>query len=46
MFEKTLDMDFKVFGIVKNPRGKKLPVILTRDEVKDVLNRIRILRHS
>ena len=46
MFQKTLDMDFKVFGIVKNPRAKKLPVILTRDEVKDVLNRIRILRHS
>lgn len=45
MFQKTLYMDFKVFGIVKNPRGKKLPVILTREEIRDVLNRIRILRH-
>ncbi len=45
MFEKTLDMDFRVFGIVKNPRGKKLPVILTREEVRDVLKRIRVLRH-
>ena len=45
MFQKTLDMDFKVFGIVKNPRGKKLPVILTREEVRSVLKRIRILRH-
>ena len=45
MFKKTLDMDFKVFGIVKNPRGKKLPVILTRDEMRNVLNRIRVLRH-
>jgi site-specific recombinase XerD len=46
MFEKTLDRDFKVFGIVKNPRGKKLPVILTRQEVRDVIRRIRVLRHK
>lgn len=46
MFQKTLDMDFKVFGIVRNPRGKKLPVILTREEVRDVLKRIRVLRHK
>lgn len=45
MFQKTLDMDFKVFGIVKNPRGKKLPVILTREQVKKVLTSVRILRH-
>jgi len=45
MFEKTLDMKFKVFGIVKNPRGKKLPVILTREETARLLNSIRILRH-
>jgi len=46
MYQKTLDMDFKVFGIVKNPRGKKLPVILTREEVSKVLNSIRMLRHK
>jgi len=46
MFQKTLDLDFKVFGIVKNPRGKKLPVILTREQVRDVLKRIRVLRHK
>ena len=46
MFEKTLDMDFKVFGIVKNPRGKKLPVILTREEVGKVLTSVRMLRHK
>lgn len=45
MFQKTLDTDFKVFGIVKNPRGKKLPVILTRQETARLLNSIRILRH-
>jgi site-specific recombinase XerD len=46
MFQKTLDMDFKVFGIVKNPRGKKLPVILTREEVSKVLKSVRLLRHK
>jgi integrase/recombinase XerD len=46
MYQKTLDTDFKVFGIVKNPRGKKLPVILTREEVRKVLKSIRILRHK
>ena len=45
LFQKTLEMDFKVFSIVKNPRGRKLPVILTRDEVKKVLTSLRILRH-
>jgi integrase/recombinase XerD len=46
MFKKTLDMDFRVFGIVRNPRGTKLPVILTREEVHTVLNLIRVLRHK
>ena len=46
MFQKTLDMDFKIFGLVKNPRGNKLPIILTRDEVKRVLSNIRVLRHK
>lgn len=45
MFQKTLDTDFKVFGIVKNPRGRKLPVILTREETARLLKSIRILRH-
>jgi site-specific recombinase XerD len=52
IFQKTLDMDFsrrdgfpKVFGIVKNPRGKKLPVILTRKEAVKVLKSIRVFRH-
>jgi site-specific recombinase XerD len=46
MYQKTLDMEFKVFGIVKNPRGKKLPVVLTQEEVRKTLNLIRILRHK
>jgi site-specific recombinase XerD len=46
MFQKTLDMDFKVFGIVRNPRGKKLPVILTRGEIRRVLKLVRVLRYK
>ena len=46
LYQKTLDMDFRVFVIVKNPRGKRLPVILCREEVRKVLNLIRVLRHK
>lgn len=45
LYQKTLGLDFKVFGLVRNRRGKKLPVILTRDEVRHVLSNIRVLRH-
>jgi site-specific recombinase XerD len=45
LYKKTLNMDFKVFGIVRNRRGKKLPVVLSREEVKKILSNIRILRH-
>ena len=45
LFQKTLGTDFNVFGIVKNPRGKKLPVVLSREEVRSVLGRIRLQRH-
>ena len=45
MFQKTLNTDFRVFGIVKNPRGKKVPVVLTREEVCSVLTKVRVLRH-
>ena len=44
--QKTMDKDFRVFSFVRNPRGKKLPVILTRKEVQKVLSLIRILRHK
>jgi site-specific recombinase XerD len=45
LYQKTLGLDFKVFGLVRNRRGNKLPVILTRDEVRLVLSNIRVLRH-
>lgn len=44
--QKTLHKDFRVFSFVRNPRGKKLPVILTRNEVQKVLSLIRMLRHK
>jgi site-specific recombinase XerD len=46
LYTKTLGIEFNVFNLVKNPRGNKLPVILTRDEVREVLSNIRVLRHK
>jgi len=34
-----------VFDLVLQPRGLKLPVVLTREDVRTVLNNIRVLRH-
>jgi integrase/recombinase XerD len=45
LYQKTLGIDFNVFGLVRNRRGNKLPVVLTREEVRRVLTNIRVLRH-
>ncbi|HED37471.1 MAG TPA: integrase [Ignavibacteria bacterium] len=45
LFEKTLNKKFDVLNIVRSPRENKLPVVLSREEVKTVLKNIRILRH-
>lgn len=34
-----------VFDLARQPRGTKLPVVLTREEVHAVLGNIRVLRH-
>jgi len=34
-----------VFDLARQPRGQKLPVVLTREEVRAVLSNIRVLRH-
>jgi integrase/recombinase XerD len=34
-----------VFDLVRQPRGRKLPVVLTREEVHAILTNIRVLRH-
>lgn len=37
-FEKTVGMDWKVMGLVRPPREKTLPVVLSRDEVRRILD--------
>jgi site-specific recombinase XerD len=45
LFEKTLNKKFDVLNIVRSPRENKLPVVLSREEVKAILKNIRVLRH-
>jgi site-specific recombinase XerD len=45
LFEKTLHKKFDVINIVRSPRENRLPVVLSREEVKAVLKNIRTLRH-
>ncbi|HED08809.1 MAG TPA: integrase [Ignavibacteria bacterium] len=45
LFEKTLNKKFDVLNLVRSPRENKLPVVLSREEVKAVLKNIRVLRH-
>lgn len=44
-FEKILKKPMPVFDLARQPRGLKLPVVLTREEVHAVLSNIRVLRH-
>jgi integrase/recombinase XerD len=44
-FEKILKKPMPVFELARQPRGQKLPVVLTREEVHLVLANIRVLRH-
>jgi len=45
MFEKTLKQKFEVLNIIRLEREIKLPVVLSREEVKAVLTNIRTIRH-
>jgi len=45
LFEKTLNKKFDVLNIVRSPSEHKLPVILSRGEVKLILKNIRVLRY-
>lgn len=45
LFEKTLNKKFDVLNIVRSKRENRLPVVLSREEVKTVLTNIRLLRH-
>lgn len=44
LFEKTLDKKLNLLNIVRSPRKHKLPVVLSREEVKSVLKNIRLIR--
>jgi site-specific recombinase XerD len=41
-YEKTLQQQWAVFGIARPPRETKLPVVLSRDEVVQILSEVRI----
>jgi site-specific recombinase XerD len=45
-FEKTLNRDWATFGLLRAPREKKLPVILSREEVRGILSLIRLPRYK
>jgi site-specific recombinase XerD len=44
-YEKTLDKTFDIFNIIRPKRESKLPVVLSREEVRKILKNIRVLRH-
>ncbi|NBC27565.1 MAG: tyrosine-type recombinase/integrase [Bacteroidetes bacterium] len=44
-YQKILKKPMPVFDLVRQPRGLKLPVVLTQEEVRTVLSNIRVLRH-
>jgi site-specific recombinase XerD len=44
-FEKTLNRTFTTFDLVRAPREKKLPVILSVDEVLMILGRVKLPRY-
>jgi site-specific recombinase XerD len=45
-YEQTLHRNWSIFGIVRPAPEKKLPVILSRAEVRQILGRIRLLRYK
>jgi site-specific recombinase XerD len=44
-FEQTLNRNWNLFGIVRPAPEHKLPVILSLEEVREILNRVRLLRY-
>jgi integrase/recombinase XerD len=45
LYEKTLKRDWSLTGVPVPKRKKFLPVVLSRKEVRDILSRIREVRH-
>ena len=44
-YEHTLDREWPTFELIRPPKSKKLPVVLSRKEVKQVLNNLYDLRY-
>jgi len=44
-FEQTLNRNWSLFGIVRPAPEHKLPVVLSLEEVREILNRVRLLRY-
>ncbi|MGI8839070.1 MAG: site-specific integrase [Pyrinomonadaceae bacterium] len=45
-YEQTLNRHWAIFGILRPAPEKKLPVILSREEVRQILSRIRLARYK
>jgi site-specific recombinase XerD len=45
LYKDTLNRSWTIFGIVRPAPEKKLPVILSREEVREILSLIRLLRY-
>jgi integrase/recombinase XerD len=45
-FERTLEKDWRTFSLVRPAPEKKLPVILSLAEVRQILSRIRLTRYK
>jgi integrase/recombinase XerD len=44
-YEHTLERSLATLQLVRPPREKKLPVVLSREEVRQVLSQVRLLRY-
>jgi integrase/recombinase XerD len=45
-YEQTLNRSWAIFGIVRPPREKKLPVILSLEEVRQILGYLKLPRYK
>jgi integrase/recombinase XerD len=44
-FQHTLQRSWTILKLVRPPRDKKLPVVLSQEEVRDILGRVRLFRY-
>lgn len=45
-YQQTLELSWNIFGIIRPAPDKKLPVILSREEVRRILSLIRLPRYK